>query len=359
METEDNKENLNKDKSPPTLPTQTINSNELNNNISINIRLPIADRTESKLSLNSNKENTKSIQTQDKSQQTNYNDFINNTNNNNSTTRVKLELPSIRTTLTPGSKMMPIIKENASATDVTLTSSEFNKSHSKLSKRKTAPLLLNKEMKSAPSFFCSQPISNGFVAQKVNPTTITDFSYLNRNKLVNRRLALRKQLTQSGLKSISILPDEYENAKAFSEFALGNPNLNKSEVEMNKFTTNIKEPILLGNLNVLTPDSSRMLDTTINIESEMMIQAAANSVENIPNLLNNTTNTDETLLKQQSATQQGPNTRTIKSSSIVILEKYVFVLFIIFILFVKTQQVRLLFLFHLFFFICLFLMKFA
>lgn len=305
MEIEDNKENLNKDKSPPTFKSNTNNSTNNNNNITINIHLPIADRTESKLSLNSNRENLKSAQTQDKSQQTNYNELANSNKNNN---KIKLDLPLIRTAAA-ASKMMPIIKEMASTTDVTILSSEFNKSSqaSKL-KRKTAPPLLNKDMKSAPSYFSGQPTTNGFLAMKVNPTVMSDFSYLNRNKLVNRRLTLRKQLSQSILKGISVLPDEYENMRPLADFALGNPNnLTKSDYELAKEMPN-------SNANdqcVLTPDSARLLDPNIN-DSEMIIQAAANSIENLPSIVSNN---EDLLLKQ------APIQRTIKSSSIVILEK--------------------------------------
>ena len=295
---EDNKENRNNNQLPPTLLNETIDSNTTNattsqSNLSINIHLPIADRAESKLSLiASSREISKSLQQE------------NNTNKKQQThhaivkSSTKIEFPLIRT----APKMMPVIKENMSSTDM---NSQSNDLKANKKQRQTAPPLLNKEMKSAPSYFSGQPISNGFLAMKVNPTIINDFAYLNRNKLVNRRLAIRKQMNSSALKAISILPDEFERTKSFGEFALGNPHgLNNSDDQ--DLTFFISDQQDNADPVIITPDSLRLLDGMINVDSEMNIQGAANSFENINTAVN------EEIQKQP---------RLMKSSSIVILEK--------------------------------------
>lgn len=295
---EDNKENHNNNQSPPTLLNETIDSNTTNtttsqSNLSINIHLPIADRAESKLSLiASSREISKSLQQE------------NNTNKKQQThhaivkSSTKIEFPLIRT----APKMMPVIKENMSSTDM---NSQSNDLKANKKQRQTAPPLLNKEMKSAPSYFSGQPISNGFLAMKVNPTIINDFAYLNRNKLVNRRLAIRKQMNSSALKAISILPDEFESTKSFGEFALGNPHglNNADDQDFTLFSNDQQENAVPV---IITPDSLRLLDGMINVDSEMNIQGAANSFENINYAVN------EEIQKQP---------RLMKSSSIVILEK--------------------------------------
>lgn len=44
--------------------------------------------------------------------------------------------------------------------------------------------------------------SNGYISNKINPIFSNDFAYLNRNKLVNRRIVIRKNIQNSlGLKS--------------------------------------------------------------------------------------------------------------------------------------------------------------
>lgn len=61
----------------------------------------------------------------------------------------------------------------------------------------------NPKMERSVTLDCfSRSKSNGFVANKINPILDNDFAYLNRNKLVNRRLILRKNIQNSvGLKS--------------------------------------------------------------------------------------------------------------------------------------------------------------
>ncbi len=311
--------NNNKNQSPQTVTTMNeTNNNDLiinkqTINLTIDIHLPIADRTltESKLSFNSSRVDNKSIQPKSPLLKQQIKRVINNVKKIN-----KIEFPLVKQ-----SKTMPIIKENMSTTDVCTNSSDF-KSNKK--KSKTAPLL-NKDMKSAPSYFSGYPVSNGFLAMKVNPTFINEFSYLNRNKLVNRRLSLRKQMHSSTLKAISILPEEFESIKSVGEFALGNPNgFNKLDEQYLEFTarSNLTNNINNNNNNkeieqnrfVITPDSLKLLDGTINIESDMIMKAAANSFENvIP--LNDFNNNEE---KPQ---------RLIKSSSIVVLEKYVYLFY--------------------------------
>lgn len=61
---------------------------------------------------------------------------------------------------------------------------------SKSAANKTLPI--DYDLNSVGSYFAGEPLTNGFVLTKVNPVFDVDFSYLNRNKLVNRRLTLRK-----------------------------------------------------------------------------------------------------------------------------------------------------------------------
>lgn len=53
------------------------------------------------------------------------------------------------------------------------------------------------DLNSVGSYFQGEPLTNGFLLNKINPVFDPDFMYLNRNKLVNRRLALRKRVSNS------------------------------------------------------------------------------------------------------------------------------------------------------------------
>jgi hypothetical protein len=82
------------------------------------------------------------------------------------------------------------------------------------------------DFNSPSNYFNGQPITNGFCSFKINPTINNEFAYLNRNKLVNRRLAIKKQNDYSlGLVSISKNHVEKStlknNQKLLSDFALG------------------------------------------------------------------------------------------------------------------------------------------
>jgi hypothetical protein len=313
-------ENLNKTQSPQTSLTTTIttnqeeaiiNNNESNNNnnynnkqtnLSINIHLPVLDRTDSKLSLNSTRELQPQQQpSQQKEKQTRKRD------DDKKKQPKKLELPLIRE-----SKMMPIIKENLSSTDMNSVTVDMKSKKPRQKQNRTAPPLLNKDLKSAPSYFCGVGISNGYLAMKVNPTTLQDFAYLNRNKLVNRRLSLRKQMTSSCLKGISILPQEFEALKTIdAEFALGNPNgFNNSDqdnsdtLSIENLETHREDPSTVDPSEIIAQNDLKVLETSANIDSEMAMKAGANSFENINASLN-----------------QEKQPRLIKSSSIVVLEK--------------------------------------
>lgn len=61
---------------------------------------------------------------------------------------------------------------------------------------------------SPSSYFQSQPVTNGGYTYRINPTTKPEFSYLNRNKLVNRRIAIKKQgYYSAGLPSLGSSSD--------------------------------------------------------------------------------------------------------------------------------------------------------
>ena len=70
-------------------------------------------------------------------------------------------------------------------------SSQYNKSGSKMSPPPPPPAT-DYDFNSVASYIQGDPLTNGFVLTKVNPVLDPDFLYLNRNKLVNRRLILRK-----------------------------------------------------------------------------------------------------------------------------------------------------------------------
>ena len=100
------------------------------------------------------------------------------------------------------------------------------------------------ELNSPSNFFNGQPITNGYYSYRINPTTHSEFAYLNRNKLVNRRIALKKQSDYSyGLPSIGKSPDNItpkNNQKVFSEFALGSENLLNEAKELDNLIENVE-----------------------------------------------------------------------------------------------------------------------
>ncbi len=73
----------------------------------------------------------------------------------------------------------------------------------KLNHRANAPISADFEFKTPNNYFQGQPITSVGYTYQINPSTNSEFSYLNRNKLVNRRLTIKKQLDCSqGLPSI-------------------------------------------------------------------------------------------------------------------------------------------------------------
>ena len=52
-------------------------------------------------------------------------------------------------------------------------------------------------LNSPSNYFQGEPVINGGYSFKINPATSTEFSYMNRNKTVNRRLAIRKHVVNS------------------------------------------------------------------------------------------------------------------------------------------------------------------
>lgn len=69
--------------------------------------------------------------------------------------------------------------------------------------------------------------SNGYIANKINPVFTNQFAYLNRNKLVNRRIVIRKNIQNSlGLKSYTspYIKDLLAiKSKIDTEYKLANP----------------------------------------------------------------------------------------------------------------------------------------
>jgi hypothetical protein len=80
------------------------------------------------------------------------------------------------------------------------------------------------DMNSVGERVLGAPLTNGFTMSKINPGTTSDLSYLNRNKLINRRLTIRKHIeSSSGLHAI-IKPNSTYN-KTSTGFRIANPEL--------------------------------------------------------------------------------------------------------------------------------------
>ena len=81
--------------------------------------------------------------------------------------------------------------------------SHTNMNTSPNDKRAKAVSSVDFEHKTPSNYFQGQPVTSGGYTYKINPSTNSEFAYLNRNKLVNRRLTIKKQLDCSqGLPSI-------------------------------------------------------------------------------------------------------------------------------------------------------------
>lgn len=80
------------------------------------------------------------------------------------------------------------------------------------------------DLNSVSSYVQGEPLTNGFLLTKINPVLDPDFMYLNRNKLVNRRLVLRKNCS-----SISDAVSETREANS-SMFTLASSPANMSRM---------------------------------------------------------------------------------------------------------------------------------
>jgi hypothetical protein len=98
------------------------------------------------------------------------------------------------------------------------------------------------DMNSVEEHVLGAPFYNGFVMKKVNPGTERgELSYLNRNKLINRRLSIKKQLdSSSGLQPITARPDV--PSKVSTGFRIANPELLQSmEVDENVMRSPVRK----------------------------------------------------------------------------------------------------------------------
>lgn len=94
------------------------------------------------------------------------------------------------------------------------------------------------DINTASGYFCGEPLKKRYFTTQINPSFIDDFSYLNRNKLVNRRVAIRKQMKAStGLVPISKTHPNYFK-RSNKEFSLANPNLlNQQHLKQKSYST--------------------------------------------------------------------------------------------------------------------------
>lgn len=98
-----------------------------------------------------------------------------------------------------------------------------------IKKKEEKNLNIKKEIQRSATLDCfsTKANSNGFLSTKIKPVLDTQFAYLNRNKLVNRRLIIRKHFQNtSGLQSITnpyINEFPTINKKISTEFKLANP----------------------------------------------------------------------------------------------------------------------------------------
>jgi hypothetical protein len=91
------------------------------------------------------------------------------------------------------------------------------------------PIKLNYDLNSIGQYVTGSPLTNGYIMNKINPgVDNVELSYLNRNKLLNQRLKLRKQMSYSqGLQPI-IRQEKKLDKKSSMAFRLANQELIKS-----------------------------------------------------------------------------------------------------------------------------------
>lgn len=138
----------------------------------------------------------------------------------------------------------------------------------KLKHAETKPKLNQKSERSCTLECFGRSKSNGFVANKINPVLDNEFAYLNRSKLVNRRLALRKNIQNSlGLKSFTSpyiedfltiknqIDTEYKLANPIEYFfadesdTLSEKNYNKNENSESHIHLDPQNSVFLASLN--------------------------------------------------------------------------------------------------------------
>ena len=154
---------------------------------------------------------------------------------------------------------------------------------------------INENM-SASCIINGEPITNWLVTNKVNPVMKNEYAYLNRNKLVNRRLIIKKIFSNSdGLKALGKLTDDLERSKIKSDFLLANPS------SLNEFRT-------LQNLNLLAQLGNQKLN--------------ADSVNNIIHTLKNATSKFNDTTDINEFNKNTFANQTNKTASITILEEY-------------------------------------
>lgn len=103
------------------------------------------------------------------------------------------------------------------------------------SEKHSLPFKLSYDMNSVGEYVSGQPLTNGFLLNKINPgTSSNQFAYLTRNKLINRRLSIKKQMdNSSGLQPIIKTNQNYN--KATSAFRVANPDIIENMENSMKF----------------------------------------------------------------------------------------------------------------------------
>lgn len=179
----------------------------------------------------------------------------------------------------------------------------------KLLTNRTLNNKIDHELNSVSGYFCGSPVTNGFVTNKVNPLMNNEFAYLNRNKSVNRRLAIKKQIKQSaGLKSITKSYPNYN--KPASEFTLANPLDLASEFSY-------ENPIV--NENILL--RLRQLEQHQQIIEEEERQREVNSQQDKENETEHNTANRVSLADLYEQTRRKKKSTPPQSSAIIIIEK--------------------------------------
>ena len=142
------------------------------------------------------------------------------------------------------------------------------------------------EMNTVSGYFAGEPLMKGYFVNKINPSLVDDFSYLNRNKLVNRRMAIRKQMRNSaGLVPISKHHENYTK-KNESEFTMANPTNNelnsKNNIKQQKILTShssIEKYFQLANTQLYHPFSS-------NNDQDIFEETSLRTFKSLPMQLN-------------------------------------------------------------------------